>query len=212
MDQQLEILPKNEKKEYMCEGVVVLTSDLSVPEVQGIGAKAGARLSRYYGLMLSEAARYAEKHLFPAASEAFRRALGEGRLMAPYALKLRYTVTQAKPDGALSLYTDMTERAGNETVILRRADTFSVADGYPVPPIGRRAKKKAARRCARMVKDGAVKGITGSVRRHLRRDRCCLTSEGFLVFFPPGEVASVETGVVELALPPESELLKKRKG
>lgn len=205
---------RQEQREYECEGVVVLTTDFCIPVLSGLPQKTEARLNRYYELMLQEAERYAEKHLHPAASEAFRKALAEGRLIPPLTLRLRYTVTLAESDGALSLYTDMTERAGNDTVVLRRADTFSLPDGYPIAVMDHKSRRKAARRCTRMIREGSVregsaregtvKGINGRVGRRLRNDRCCLLPDGIMTFFPPGEIAPVDAGVIELTLPSES--------
>lgn len=209
-DPPLEFLLETTEQEYLHEGLPVLKTAFTVPVFAGLRPRARQRLNGYYQRMLRERTRYAEKTLHPAAVRAFTSALAEGRLIRPWSLVMRCTVTLADEErGLLSLYTELTERADETArgaippVTLRYADTFTLRDGLPEPAVRWRERRGMVRHCKSMARDAGITGPVGRTGRTFRTFRCgqsCLTPEGRTVFFQPGDIAPPERGVQEFAV------------
>jgi hypothetical protein len=133
--ERLELTMTTEEKEFLHEGISVLTAKFTVPVVAGLAPRARARLNRYCRLLLRERMRYAEKTLYPIAVRAHTAALAKARLIPPFSLVMRSSAVLADEErGLLSLRTELTERMGGEPVTLRSEDTFSLKDGWPKSP------------------------------------------------------------------------------
>ena len=121
-----------ETREFLHEGMVVLTAEYGVPSAGGLAPPVTARLNRYCGALVRECARYAEKTLYPLAARTHAAALEEGRLLPPFRLCLRCAADPPDREKSLTLRTELTEQLHGETVTLRREDTFSLRDGWPL--------------------------------------------------------------------------------
>lgn len=129
---KLELTQISETKEYLHEGIPVLTAEFSVPSVGGLTPRARARLNAYCGCVLRECMRYAEKTLYPLAAQTHAAALAEARLLPPFSLALRGEAQADQEKGVVTIRTELTEKTGGEAVTLRREEAFSLSDGWPI--------------------------------------------------------------------------------
>jgi hypothetical protein len=121
----------------------------------------------------------------------------------PYALTAKHTVT-LHTDTLLSLYTDVTERAGGLTVLERVADTWNLSTGLPMglgeflPGKGFPFPGHRKRRIAAALEAEGTAPIPPL--GHVRCDDFYLLPDKVILFWQPGAAGTVSQGVYETGI------------
>lgn len=198
------------QRTWDADGIPVLQVSISLPCPEGKD-KAARRIRRYYQLQARAFLRYCEGTILPEAKAALALALEESRPFQCREAALSYRVTY-QGGSLLSLYTQSLE-TGPEPLLLRRGDTWDLAEAAPVP-LGR-----FFRRCGqwrRVFYDAACADLSRRQRAgaaRLREDwrrqvkRCLnprdfyLTEEGLVFFLPMYAIAGPREGIPAFTIP-----------
>ena len=211
----IEIIPKNEKQDFLHDDFLVLTADLTVPVISGLPKAALKRLNNFYESLLQEKLKYARKVLYPIAVKDYKNAVERGLSPQVYSLSMNYTVTLARlpsekdTEETFSLYYDVYEYTGGaHGATVRYADNFSAATGYPLPSLIPRKKRGAALR--EITRQAVAQNASGqipyfdklsrNVRKYYRADQYYLTETGASVFYQLYTLAPYTAGVVTFNL------------
>ena len=197
------------------EGVSVLIARICLPQLGGSSRRA-RRFNRYYRRFCRAYLRYCEQALLPAAAAQCRDALARSALWAPMCVSLRYTVSRCG-GGLLSLYTDAREGQGfARPVTVRRADTWDLTVGLPMPlseffPRHCRARRRlldfARAEARRQSEHGAAfyPDCRIALRRALNTRNFYLGADALHFFYPMYTVAPGSEDIVVFDLPYDDE-------
>ena len=198
------------EKTWESDGVPVLTASVSLPQLTPQTRRA-RRFNRYYRRFLRAYLSYCEHELLPAARAALNDALAASAPFAPASVTLRYTVS-CHVGNTLSLTIDARE-AG---LTIRRADTWDLSAGLPVPlceffPKHARYRSRLLRFAREAALDAIERGEAEyrsdyriALRRALNTRNYYLSETGLCFFYPMYAVAPAAEGIVVFTLPYDS--------
>ena len=194
------------ERTWDADGIPVLRAGVSLPCPEGKG-----RIRTYYQLQSKAFLRYCEGCLLPQAKEALARALTESKPFQCHEAELTYRVT-CQEGSLLSLYTQSRE-AGDEVLLLRRGDTWDLAQGAPVS-LGRFFRRRGMWRrvfyetaCSDL--DRRQRAGAAALREDWRKQlRKCLnprdfylTEEGLTFFLPMYALGGAQLGIPTFTIP-----------
>ena len=200
------------EREWTVDGIPVLTATVSLPRPAEDRSRAARRIRRFYQLQARSYLRYCENWLFPWAAAEYRRALETSAPLPCCTADLTHRVTCCQ-DGVWSLYTESRERMGGRTELLRRGDTWSLADGYPLPlaaffpkrePVKRTLLALAAEEIAAQEAAGVARyhdKWRQQLRRSFNRENFFVTPEGLSIFWQMYAIAPAAEGIPTFTLP-----------
>ena len=191
----------------------LLTASLRLPRWDGPG---GSRFNRYYAAYGRAFFSYCQSELLPRAVSALELARGCGGPIPEWTVTLDTVVTLQRED-LLSLYTDTVERSGGRPLILRRADTWDLARGSPLPlsdlfPGQSLWKGRLLRSVAQQIRQQQEQGTAlyrPDWRRHLHTafsgDRFYLTEDRLCLFCQMYAIAPPVEGIPVFSIPYDAE-------
>lgn len=119
------------EREWVVEGIPVLTARIALPEPVGPETRLKRRIRRYYRTQCRAYLRYCGRQLFPMAAAAYHAALASSAPLPRFHAELTYHVT-CHEEGFWSLYTQSQEPDdGGRTLLRRWGDTWDLRTGYP---------------------------------------------------------------------------------
>ena len=119
------------EREWVVDGIPVLTARIALPEPVGPETRLKRRIRRYYRTQCRAYLRYCGRQLFPMAAAAYRAALASSAPLPCFHAELTYHVT-CQEGGFWSLYTQSQEPdSGGRTLLRRWGDTWDLRTGYP---------------------------------------------------------------------------------
>ena len=119
------------EREWVVEGIPVLTARIALPEPVGPETRLKRRIRRYYRTQCRAYLRYCGRQLFPMAATAYHAALASSAPLPCFRAELTYHVT-CHEGGFWSLYTQSQEPDdGGRTLLRRWGDTWDLRTGYP---------------------------------------------------------------------------------
>lgn len=210
-DTGLHTEPFAAEREWLVEGVPVLTASVLVP--QPVPEKSARRIHRYYQLQCRSFLHYCERWLLPQAEAEYRQALAASTPLPSFHAELNYQVTYNE-GGLWSLYTQSKEFTGpGLPLVTRRGDTWDLAAGYPVPlsaffPAGSPWRKKLLAFASEEIQRRERAGISRfhenwrrELRRHFNAQNYYLTAEGLTFFFPMYALGPAAGGIPSFLVP-----------
>lgn len=208
-----ELQPFTAEREWLVEGIPVLTAAISIPEPVSASDKISRRIRRYYQLQCRSYLRYCEKWLLPQAEAEYRAALTVSAPLPCFRAELGYQITYQEQN-LLSLYTQSREiTLPGQTLLTRRGDTWDLATGYPIPmtsffpshsPWKRQLLTFIAEDIQRQEKAGISRyreNWPRDIRRYFNSQNYYLTSDAFMVFFPMYTIAPAVEGIPAFKIP-----------
>ena len=118
-----------ESRRFPPDDLPLLTASIRLPRWDGTG---GRRFDRYYAAYGRAFFSYCQNELLPRAMAALELARQNGGALPEWTVSLDTVVTLQRED-LLSLYTDTVERGDGRRLVLRRADTWDLTSGTPLP-------------------------------------------------------------------------------
>ena len=118
-----------EERQFPPDDLPLLTARLRLPRWDGRG---GRRFDRYYAAYARAFFSYCRHELLPRATEALALSQQSGGAIPAWHIALDTDVT-LHTDRYLSLYTDTVEQTDGRRLVVRRADTWDLAENTPVP-------------------------------------------------------------------------------
>ena len=198
-----------EKRVYPPDDVPLLTATVRLPRWDGTG---GERLDRFYTAYEKAFFAYCQRVLLPQAQAALEAARHSGGALPAWLIDLDTTVTMERAD-LISLYTDTTERCGGRRLLLRRSETWDLADGcllplgdlFPGMPLPRRKLIRAAADQIRLQQEQGVALYHPDWQRRLRSDfssdRFYLTEQGLCLYYQMFSIAPAAEGIPVFSIP-----------
>lgn len=209
------IQPFTAEREWMVEGIPVLSASVSVPQPAEATDRTARRIRRYYQLQCRSYLRYCEKWLLPQAAAECRAALAASAPLPKFRAELLYRVTY-QDERFLSLYTQSREvTLPGQTQVTRRGDTWDLAAGYPVPLSSffsprsswkRQLLETAAEEIRRQERAGIARyheKWPRELRRRFTPQNFYLTEEGLAFFYPMYALAPAVEGIPTFVVPYE---------
>lgn len=203
---ELTVELKRQEWEMTLEGEEVLHCVLTCPELTGTW-KGIRAINRYYTHAADTWRRRWERELYCRACLDLADRRAQGRPFRVWQAKLETRIT-LQENGLLSLWQEGRECCGyDRPLMLRRGDTWSLAEGAPRPlasfyPKERRWKKRLIQQVEKQAEERLAAGETlldSDCSKHLRRefqpDNFWLNGEGAQVFFPMYTIASGGEGI-----------------
>lgn len=210
---QLRTEPFTTEREWDVEGIPVLRARICLPQPAPGQHAVCRRVRRYYQLQGRAFLRYCQRALLPRAQAEYQAALAASRPLPCLEAELTYRVTFNR-GGLWSLYTQSRESGpGGQTLLLRRGDTWNLAEGYPVPLSAflprrsgwkRRLIALAAEEIQRRERAGMGRypeDWRRRLRRHFSAGRFYLTEEGLAFFYPMFALAPASEGIPVFTIP-----------
>lgn len=207
---ELHTKPSILERTWDVEGIPVLTARVTLPSPETEG-RISRRIRRYYQMQGRAYFRYCERFLFPQARDAYKAAVSSSAPLPQWRSELDYRVTYNE-NGLWSLYTQSRE-VTEETLLLRRGDTWDLTEGCPVP-LSRFFRQRIAcrkllfREAAAQMEQRQRAGASRyreDWRRQLRRSLnprdYYLTEEGIVFFLPMYAVGGAAEGIPSFLLP-----------
>lgn len=201
------------EREWVVEGIPVLTARLALPQPTGVETRLARRIRRYYRTQARAYLRYCERQLFPMAASAYHAARERSAPLPCLTAELTFHVTYDE-GGFWSLYTQSREPSEDGRTLLRRwGDTWDLRTGYPAPlsrffrPHSgwkRRLLTLAADEIQRQEADGFARYLPGwrhRLRRHFNAMHYYLTPEGIAFFYPMYAIAPAIEGIPTFCVP-----------
>ena len=210
--QSLETEIFSARREWSAEGIPVLQADISLPQPTEKNRRIARRIHRFYQLQSRSYLHYCEHWLLPKAAAACRRALEEGTSLPCYTAKLTHRIT-CNENGIWSLHTDSAEFTGGRPLILRRGDTWDLAEGVPMPltaffprrtPIRSCIVKTAAAEIRRQEEAGTARYADNwpqALKRTYNRENFFVTPEGVVFFWQMYAIAPAAEGIPSFSFP-----------
>ncbi len=209
----LHIEPFAAEREWMVEGIPVLSASILLPQAEPKKDRTARRIQRYYQLQCRAYLRYCQTWLFPQAEAEYHTALAASAPLPSYRAELRYAVTYQE-GSLLSLYTESREVTGpGPALVTRRGDTWDLAAGYPVPiqsffPAGGSWRKRLLTLAAEEIQRRERAGVSRwhedwrkQLRRSFNPQNFYLTAEGLAFFFPMYALGPSAEGVPVFTMP-----------
>ena len=211
---ELTVELKRQEWEMTLEGESVLRCVLTRPELAGTW-KGIRAINRYYSHVADHWRRRWEREVYCMACLDLADRRAQGRPFRVWQAELVTRIT-LQENGLLSLWQEGQECRGyDRTLILRRGDTWSLAEGAPLKlssffPQKRRWKKRVLEQLTAQVQGRLAAGeslLDSDCVKRLRRefvpDNYWLTGEGAQVFFPMCTIAAGGEGIpaFSVALP-----------
>lgn len=211
--EDFDIQPLTAQREWAVEGIPVLSATVELPVPKSADRRHWPRLRQYYQLQSRAYLRYCAHWLLPQAEAEYRLALANSTPLPHFRAELTYQVTYR--DGHLwSLYTQSREQTlPGQLLLTRRADTWDLSTGYPVPlrdffsrraPWRRQLLAFAAEEIRRQERSGTAQ-YREDWRKRLRRsfnpENYYLTPEGLVFFFPMYAIAPAIERIPTFLLP-----------
>lgn len=203
---ELTVELKREEWECTLEGECVLRCALTRPELTGTWRGIG-KINRYYSRVAEVWRSRWEKELFCRVCLELADRRAQGRPFRPWRAELTTQVTRQEGD-LLSLWQEGREHWGYETpVLLRRGDTWSLAEGAPRTlrsfyPGQHRWKRQVLTQVKEQAQARLETGETlldedcvHTLHRNFTPEHYYLTQSGVQVFFPMYTVASGGEGI-----------------
>lgn len=203
---ELTVELKRQEWEMTLEGEVVLHCILIWPEFTGTW-KGIRAINRYYTHAADNWRRRWQRELYCLACLDMADRRAQGRHFRVWQAELETRIT-FQENGLLSLWQEGWEVRGyDRPLILRRGDTWSLAEGAPRPlasfyPKERRWKKRLIQQVEKQAEERLATGESlldrdclNRLRREFRPDNYWLTGEGAQVFFPMYTIASGGEGI-----------------
>ena len=201
------------EREWMAEGIPVLSAAISLPRPIPADSRVTRRIQRYYQLQSRAFLRYCESWLLPVAAAECRAALEASTPLPNFRAELTYQVTYNQ-GGLWSLYTQSRETGiPGRTLLTRWGDTWDLAAGYPIP-LGdfftgeRRWKKRllsaAAAEIERQERAGIAQyheGWARKLRHQFNPRHYYLTENGLTFFYPMYAIAPAAEGIPAFTMP-----------
>lgn len=210
------------EREWLVEGIPVLSASILVPQPEPEKAAVPRRIRRYYQLQCRSFLRYCERWLLPQAEAEYHQALASSAPLPVFRAELHYQVTYNE-GGLWSLYTQSREFTGpGLPLVTRRGDTWDLAAGYPVPladffPSGLAWKKKLLALAAEEIQRRERAGISRfhenwrrELRKYFNAQNYYLTAEGLAFFFPMYALGPASEGIPTFLLPYGESIAAKR--
>ena len=119
-----------EERQFPPDDLPLLTARLRLPRWEGQG---GRRFDRYYAAYARAFFSYCQHTLLPRATELLALAQASGGAIPAWHIALDTAVT-LHTDRYLSLYTDTAEQTDGRRLVVRRGDTWDLAENTPLPP------------------------------------------------------------------------------
>lgn len=208
----MELQPFTAEREWTVDGVPVLSAAISVPDPIPATGKIPRRIQRYYQLLCRSYLHYCETMLLPQAETEYRAALAASTPLPSFRAELNYHITYHE-DHFLSLYTQSREMMGRQTLVTRRADTWDLTSGYPVPlsdffPPRSSWKRQLLKLASEEIQRQEQAGISRyhetwskELRRRFNSQNYYLTPEGLVFFFPMYAIAPAAEGIPTFVFP-----------
>lgn len=200
--------PFTQERLWEADGIPVLRADISLPRPEGKD-KAARRIRKFYELQARAFLRYCEAFLLPQARAELQEALAASRPFQPWEASLTHRVTYQE-GSLLSLYTQSREPG---PLLIRRGDTWDLAEAAPVP-LNRLFRRRGAWRrlfwetarseLERRERAGVVRlreDWCRQLRRSLNPRNYYLTEEGLAFFLPMYSVGGPQMGVPTFTIP-----------
>ena len=207
------------EREWVVEGIPVLTARIALPEPVGPETRLKRRIRRYYRTQCRAYLRYCGRQLFPMAAAAYHAALASSAPLPCFRAELTYHVT-CHEGGFWSLYTQSQEPDdGGRTLLRRWGDTWDLRTGYPAPISAffppRSGWRKtlltlAAEEIRRQEAAGHAQYFPNwrrMLRRHFNPRSFYLTDSGLALFYPMYAIAPAMEGIPVFTLPWNSGLV-----
>lgn len=203
---ELSVEVERQEWEMTLEGECVLNCTLTYPELTGTwkGIKA---INRYYKQVANIWRRRWEREVYCHACLDLADRRAQGRPFRVWQAELKTTIT-LQENGLLSLWQEGREFCGyDRPLLLRRGDTWSLAEGVPRTLASFYPKQRRWKRGVLEQVENQIEGILEAgeslldrdclkrLRREYRPDNYWLTGEGAQVFFPMYTIASGAEGV-----------------
>ena len=120
------------EREWVVEGIPVLTARIALPEPVGPETRLKRRIRRYYRTQCRAYLRYCGRQLFPMAAAAYRAALASSAPLPCFHAELTYHVT-CHEGGFWSLYTQSQEPDdGGRTLLRHLGSAYRLSGGAAV--------------------------------------------------------------------------------
>lgn len=208
--------PLEEQQSWEADGVVVLTADVSLPQLGGNDRRA-KRFNCYYRRFCRAYFTYCRDVLLPEAAASCRDAMAASAPWSVSRAALRAAASR-HAGGLLSVVCDAREeRTGLRPFLIRRADVWDLSEGLPVPlgelfpprvrwkkALVRFAREEARRRLERG-EATYCDNYRVMLRRALNPRNYYLREDGLCFFYPAGAVADASAGVVSFTMPYDAE-------
>ena len=201
------------EREWVVEGIPVLTARIALPEPVGPETRLKRRIRRYYRTQCRAYLRYCGRQLFPMAATAYHAALASSAPLPCFRAELTYHVT-CHEGGFWSLYTQSQEPDdGGRTLLRRWGDTWDLRTGYPAalpsffPPHSGWKKQLlhlAAGEIRQQEAAGYARYLPGwqrKLRRNFNARNFYLTPEGLVFFYPMYAIAPAMEGIPAFTVP-----------
>ena len=203
---ELTVEVERQEWEMTLEGECVLNCALTCPELMGTwkGIKA---INRYYKHVANVWRRRWEREVYCRACLDLADRRAQGRPFRVWQAELETNIT-LQENGMLSLWQEGRECCGyDRPLLLRRGDTWSLAEGVPRPlasfyPKRRRWKRAVLEQVKEQVRDSLATGESlldadciKRLYREFRPDHYYLIGERSQVFFPMYTIASGGEGI-----------------
>ncbi len=203
---ELTVERKRQEWEMTLEGECVLTCVLTWPELTGTWKGIGA-VNRYYSRVMETWRRRWEWELYCMACLDLADRRSQGRPFRVWQAELETQIT-FQENGLLSLWQEGREHRGyDRPLIVRRGDTWSLAEGVPLTLASFFPKQRWwKRQVLEQVKEQAEERLAGGeslldadcirrLRREFDSENFYLTREGVQVFFPLYSLAPGAEGI-----------------
>lgn len=206
----LKTVPCTLERTWDVEGIDVLRARVTVPEPAGTD-RLSRRIRRYYQLQSRSYLRYCENFLLPRAKAEYEAAVAASAPLKCFSAELKYCVTYNE-NGLWSLYT-LSREVTDDILLVRRGDTWDLAEGCPVPMsrfFRRRAGWKrelvrfAAAEMERRERCGAARWQENwrpRLRRAFNPRDYYISEEGLSFFLPMYTVGGLAEGTPTFTLP-----------
>lgn len=209
---ELTVEVKRREWEMTLEGEHVLRCVLTVPELTGTWKGIGA-INRYYSRAAECWRRRWEREVYCRACLDLADRRAQGRPFRVWQAELETQIT-LQEDGVLSLWQEGRECCGYDRPrLLRRGDTWSLAEGAPIPlaafyPKERRWKRKLIRQLERQAQERLAAGeslldrdCAKGLGREFERENFYLSGHEIQVFFPMYALGAGAEGIPVFAVP-----------
>lgn len=199
----------DECRSFPPDDLPLLTARLRLPRWEGEG---GGAFDRYYAAYGRAFFSYCQADLLPQARQALALAQECGGPLPEWRIDLDTVVTWHE-NGFLSLCTDTVERSSGRRLVLRRSETWDLADGSLVPlsrffPAGSRWRRALLAAVSAQIREQQRQGIAlfhpdwqRRVRTAFSGDRFYLTEQGLCLFYQMYAIAPAAEGIPVFCLP-----------
>ena len=197
------------ERQFPPDDLPLLTAQLRLPRWNGQGGK---RFDRYYAAYARAFFSYCRHTLLPRATQALALAQQSGGAIPDWHIALD-TVVTLHTDRLLSHYTDTVEQTEGRRLVIRRADTWDLAENTPLAPTRlfpgvsvprRRLLRAVTEQILRQQEQGTASyhpDWRRAIRAALSTDHLYLTQEHLCLFYQMYTIAPALEGIPVFRIP-----------